>query len=66
MNDLLGRPVSELEARLLAVYQELKALRSEPDLPPLVEANLRHALAHLWNVVNGLDLEFEQLYDLGV
>lgn len=66
MNDLLGRPVTELEAKLLGLYEELKRLRQEPDLPPMVEANLRHALAHLWNVVNGLDLEFEQLYDAGV
>lgn len=66
MNDLLGRPVTATEVRLLALYRELKALRTEPDLPPMVEANVRHALAHLWNVVNGLDLDFEQLYDLGV
>jgi hypothetical protein len=64
--DLLGRPVSELEQRLLAVYGELKALKQAPDLPPMAEANLRHAVAHLWNVVNGLDLEFEQLSDLGI
>ncbi|HLN60862.1 MAG TPA: hypothetical protein VK464_04860 [Symbiobacteriaceae bacterium] len=66
MSDLLGRPITPVEARLLAVYQELKALRQEPDLAPMAEANLRHALACIWNVVNGLDLEFEQLYDLGV
>lgn len=64
--DLLGRPISDTEARLLAAYQEVKAILSQPDLPPAVEANLRGALACLWNIVNDLDLEFEQLYDLGV
>ena len=66
MSDLLRRKVEPVEARLLAVYRELKALRQEPDLAPMVEANLRCAVACLWNVVNGLDLEFEQLYHIGV
>ncbi len=64
--DVLGRPLTEAETRLLAVYGELKALLQQPDLAPAVEANLRQALAYTWNIVNDLDLEFEQLYDFGV
>lgn len=64
--DLLGRPLTGSEERVLAVYQELKALLAEPELSPGVRANLRQALAACWNVVNDLDLVFEQVYEYGV
>lgn len=64
--DLLGRSLTETEKRLLHTYRELKALLREPDLAPGVRANLSQALASMWNIVNNLDLEFEQLYDLGI
>ena len=63
--DLLGAPLSASEARLLAVYEELKALCAE-DLPPIAHANVQAALALMHNVVNGLALEYEHLTDLGV
>jgi hypothetical protein len=63
--DLLGREMSAPEERLLAVYEELKALCAE-DLPPVAHANVRAALALMHNVVNGLGLEYEHLTDLGV
>jgi hypothetical protein len=63
--DLLGHQMSAAEERLLAVYEELKALCSE-DLPPVAHANVRAALALMHNVVNGLGLEYEHLTDLGV
>jgi Family of unknown function (DUF6052) len=63
--DLLGSPMSASEQRLLAVYEELKALCAE-DLPPVAHANVRAALALMHNVVNGLALEYEHLSDLGV
>ncbi|HYG60473.1 MAG TPA: hypothetical protein VD902_20570 [Symbiobacteriaceae bacterium] len=66
MKDELGRPTGPTEQRLLAIYLELKALRTVEGLPPVTEANLRHALACLWNVVNGLGLAFEQIIDHGV
>ena len=53
------------EERLLAVYEELKALCAE-DLPPVAQRNVRAALALMHNVVNGLALEYEHLSDLGV
>jgi hypothetical protein len=64
--DLLGRELTERDAQLLRVYRELKSLAAQPDLPPCAERNVKKALACLWQVVNDLDLEFEQLYDLGV
>jgi hypothetical protein len=62
--DLLGNELSPTEARLLAVYEELKALCAE-DLPPNASAGVRSALALMHNVVNGLALEYEHLSDLG-
>lgn len=62
--DLLGNELSPTEARLLAVYEELKALCAE-DLPPNASAGVRASLALMHNVVNGLALEYEHLSDLG-
>lgn len=63
--DLLGGELTADEARLLAVYDELKALCAA-DLPPVAHANVRAALALLHNVVNGLALRYEHLTDLDV
>jgi hypothetical protein len=62
--DLLGNELSPTEARLLAVYEELKALCAE-DLPPNANAGVRATLALMHNVVNGLALDYEHLSDLG-
>ncbi len=64
--DLLGRTLTGQEEQLLGLYQQTKALLQQPDLAPNVQAQLRIALSALWNVMNDLDLEYEQLYDLGV
>ena len=53
--DLLGRPLSALEQQLLASYDGLLALLGQ-DLPPSVAANVREAVAALWQVVNDLAL----------
>ena len=64
--DLLGKPLSEQERELLNVYQALKNLAARSDLPPCATHNIRKALASMWQATNDLDLQFEQLYDLGV
>jgi hypothetical protein len=53
--DLLGRPLTADEARLLEAYEGLKALLAH-DLPPAAQANVREAVACLWQVVNDLAL----------
>lgn len=63
--DLIGNELTPSEERLLAVYEELKALCAE-DLPPVAAAGVRAALAAMHNVVGGLALEYEHLSDLGV
>lgn len=64
--DLLGRPLTETERTLLTTYETLKHLLAREDLPPCAEHNIRKALASLWQATNDLDLQFEQLYSLGV
>ena len=62
--DLLGNQLSPTEQRVLAVYEELKALCAE-DLPPNAHAGVQASLALMHNVVSGLALEYEHLTDLG-
>ena len=64
--DLLGRPLTEVERELLDLYGRLKALLERDDLEPCTRAAARNALVALWNGVNDLALEHEQLIDLGV
>ena len=63
--DLLGRPMTASEQQLLQIYRTLKSLAGE-DHPPCVDRNVKKALACMWQVVNDLNLEFEQVYDVGV
>jgi len=64
--DLLGKPLTEQEQELLNIYDALKKLAAQDDLSPCVARNVRQALASMWQATNDLDLQFEQLYDLGV
>ena len=64
--DLLGKPLAEQEQDLVNVYETLKKLAAQSDLPPCAARNVRKALACMWQATNDLDLQFEQLYDLGV
>lgn len=57
--DLLDRPLSPVEARLLSAYEGLKALLHE-DLPPCAAANVKEAVAALWQVVNDLLLSADR------
>jgi len=64
--DLLGKPLTEQEQDLVNVYGMLKKLAAQNDLPPCAARNVRKALACIWQATNDLDLQFEQLYELGV
>ena len=63
--DLLGRPTTPVEDELLELYRHGKALLGRQDLAPCAAAGVRAATVALWNVVNDLGLEHEQLLDLG-
>jgi len=64
--DILGTAQTPMEQEALRAYDLLKQLAARDDLPPCVARNVRKALACLWQLTNDLDLQFEQLYDLGV
>lgn len=64
--DMLDKPLTATEAEILQAYRALKALAARDDLDPCAARNVRKALACLWQATNDLDLQFEQLYDLGV
>ncbi len=65
-HDIFGQPLTDAERQLVDVYERLKQLAAREDLAPCARQNVRKALACLWQVTNDLDLQFEQLYDLGV
>lgn len=67
MKNALGDELSPAQARLADCYERLAACLREHDdvLAPYEQRNAVKALAALWQVVNGLDLEPGQLYDLG-
>jgi hypothetical protein len=64
--DMLGRATTETEQQLATIYAELKTMAGREDLPPCAERNVKKALACMWQVMNDLDLAYEQVYDLGV
>ncbi|HKP53884.1 MAG TPA: hypothetical protein VJ183_14685 [Chloroflexia bacterium] len=64
--DILGNPLTAQERELLDVYNALKKLAAQDDLPPCAARNVRRALSAMWQATNDLDLQFEQLYDVGV
>ena len=67
MRNALGVELNENEQKLVECYEQLAAvLREHRDqLPPFAERNAIKALAALWQVANGLDMEPGQVYDLG-
>lgn len=59
-----GTQLTETEIRIMEVYEALKEL--SVDEAPCVAKNAQRALAVVWQIVNDLDLESEQLYEYGV
>jgi hypothetical protein len=59
--------LNEAERAVVDSYRALeRVLRDQGDqLPPFAHRNAAKALAALWQVMNGLDQDPGQLYDLG-
>ena len=59
--------IGEAQRELVEIYERLKAVLQERrgELAPYEERNALKALAALWQVANGLDLDPGQLYDRG-
>jgi hypothetical protein len=68
MQNLMGMELSEAEGKLVDCYRELhRVLEMHGDeLPPFAMRNGLKALGALWQVMNGLDMDPGQLYDVGV
>lgn len=67
MKNAMGVELTEGEVALVACYQQLlSTLRDHgEELPPFARRNALKALAALWQVMNGLDMDPGHLYDLG-
>ena len=68
MNNRLGVEITGPEEELVEIYRSMHRLVSERrrELAPYQERNALKALSCLWQVVNGLDMEPEQLYHIGI
>lgn len=67
MKNALDRELAAHQAELVECYRKLEGILRDhrDDLAPFEERNALKALAALWQVMNGLDMEPDQLYDLG-
>jgi hypothetical protein len=66
MKNAMGVELSESERSLVECYQGLvRILKNGNDLAPFERRNALKAVAALWQVANGLDLDPGQLYEIG-
>lgn len=67
MRNIAGVELNEAEGRLVECYRSLAhvLMGHRDDLAPFEERNALKALAALWQVMNGLDMDPGQIYDLG-
>jgi hypothetical protein len=67
MQNHMGVELTEPEARLVDCYRQLASVLEMhgEDLPPFARRNGLKALAALWQVMNGLDMDPGQIYGLG-
>ena len=65
MKNAMGVELSESERVLVECYQSLVQVLKQDDLAPFERRNALKAVAALWQIANGLDLDPGQLYDIG-
>jgi hypothetical protein len=66
MKNVMGVELSESERTLVECYQGLvRVLKDGKDLAPFERRNALKAVAALWQVLNGLDLDPGNLYEIG-
>jgi hypothetical protein len=66
MKNAMGVELSESERTLVECYQGLvRVLKDSKDLAPFERRNALKAVAALWQVVNGLDLDPGNIYEIG-
>ena len=67
MKDALGTELGGAQQELMGCYNELVRILKErrAELAPYEERNALKAVAALWQVANGLDMDPGQLYEIG-
>jgi hypothetical protein len=66
LKNAMGVELSESERTLVECYQGLvRLLKDGKDLAPFERRNALKAVAALWQVINGLDLDPGHLYEIG-
>ena len=67
MKNVLGTELTAPQQRLVECYETLLATLREhgDDMAPFEKRNALKALAALWQVMNGLDMQPGQIYDVG-
>jgi hypothetical protein len=67
MQNAIGEELNEAQAGVVECYDKLARILADrrDDLAPFEERNALKALAALWQVVNGLDMDRGQIYHLG-
>lgn len=67
MQNAMGDELNDAQVELVKAYRTIEdALRNRAEeLAPYEARNATKALAALWQVMNGLDMEPGQLYELG-
>jgi len=65
MKNSMGVELTESERVLMECYQNLVKVLKQDDLAPFERRNALKAVAALWQIANGLDLDPGQLYHIG-
>lgn len=66
MKNTMGVELTESEQELVECYRTLvRILKQSKDLAPFERRNALKAVAALWQVANGLDIDPGQIYDIG-
>jgi hypothetical protein len=66
MKNAMGVELSDSERTLVECYQGLvRVLKNGTELAPFERRNALKAVAALWQVANGLDLDPGNLYEIG-
>jgi hypothetical protein len=65
MKNAMGVELTEAEQALYECYQTLVRLLERDDLAPFERRNALKAVAALWQIANGLDLDPGQIYHIG-
>jgi hypothetical protein len=67
MQNHMGHELTEAEGMLVETYRQLDRVLEMwgDELPPFARRNALKALAALWQVMNGLDMDPGHVYHLG-